>query len=62
MFQLPVWARFYDVPLKGRHIGGNAMILGNKVGEYVMHDTRETLGLEKSMRVRVESLSRSILI
>lgn len=53
LFRLPIWVRFYDVPFKGRYNEGNAMILGNKVGEFLMHDKREMLGMEKSMRIRV---------
>lgn len=50
---LPVWARFYDVSFKERQNEGNVIILGNKVGEFLMHDKRETSGMEKSMRIRV---------
>lgn len=52
LFFLPVWVRFYDIPFKGRQNEGNAMILGNKVGEFVAYDKRATTGLEKSMRIR----------
>lgn len=51
LFQLPIWVRFYDVSFKGRYNEGNAMILGNKVGDFLMHDKRKTLGMEKSMRI-----------
>lgn len=53
LFQLPVWVRFYDIPFKGRHNEGNALILGNKVGEFLLHDKRELLRMEKLMRLRV---------
>lgn len=52
---LPVWARFHDVPFKGRQNEGNALILGNKVGEFLLHDKRGTFGMEKLMRIRVLS-------
>lgn len=53
LFHLPIWVRFYDIPFKGRQNDGNALVLGNKVGEFLQHDKREMLGIEKSMRIRV---------
>lgn len=53
LYWLLVWVRFYDIPFKGRQNESNALILGNKVGQFVAHDKRETSGLEKSLRIRV---------
>lgn len=35
LFHLPVWARFYDIPFKGRGRIENAKMLGNKVGVFL---------------------------
>lgn len=34
-FQMPIWARFYDVPFKGRMNEANAKMLGDKVGQFI---------------------------
>lgn len=53
LYHLPVWARFYNVPFKGCQNENNAIILGNKVGEFLAQDKRDCIGMEKSMRIRV---------
>lgn len=52
-FLLPIWARFYDVPFKGRMNEDNAMMLRSKIGQFVTMEHDDYSGLEKSMRVRV---------
>lgn len=52
-FQLLLWARFYDVPFKGRMNEANAKMLGEKVGQFIMVEQEDYSGLEKSMRIRV---------
>ena len=52
-YDLPIWARFYDIPFKGRMNDGNAKLLGEKVGKFVAMEPEEYSGLEKSMRIGV---------
>ncbi|CAO2821304.1 unnamed protein product [Amaranthus hypochondriacus] len=52
-FHLPMWARFYDVPFKGRMHEANAKMMGDKVGQFISMEQEDYSGLEKSMRIRV---------
>ena len=53
LFHLPIWARFYDIPFKGRGNDDNERVLGNKIGVFleVVKSTRGSF--EKSMRIKV---------
>lgn len=52
-FGLPIWARVYNVPFRGRHNDENIRILGDKIGEYIDTDRTENMSMEKSLRIRV---------
>lgn len=54
IFYLPIWARFYDVPFRGRGNKENARVLGNKVGEFLEVAKPSGYSLEESLRVRVK--------
>lgn len=51
---LPLWARFYDIPFKGRGNEANARMLGDKLGEYMEMAKGNGCSIEKSVRVRVK--------
>lgn len=55
IYKLPMWVRFYDLPLKGRSNDENARVLGNKVGEFVEMLKVEKGSMEKSLRIRKPS-------
>ncbi|KAL2935764.1 Sensitive to high expression protein 9-like protein mitochondrial [Bienertia sinuspersici] len=48
---LPIWARVYDLPFKGRGNETNARMIGDKIGSYIGVDKSESL--DKSLRIRV---------
>lgn len=50
---LPIWARVYNVPFRGRYNEDNARILGDKIGAYIDTDKTENMGMEKSLRIWV---------
>lgn len=54
MFHLPIWARFYDIPFKGRGNDDNARVLGNKIGVFMEASKSKRSGFDKSMRIRVK--------
>lgn len=54
IFYLPLWARFYDIPFKGRGNEANARMLGNKIGVYLEMAKSSGCNIEKSLRVRVK--------
>lgn len=53
IYHLPIWARFYDIPFRGRGNVENAKILGNKLGEFLEVAKLSRYSFEKSMRVKV---------
>lgn len=66
-FSLPMWVRIYEVPFRGRYNEENARMLGDKVGEFMEMDKYDSLGMEKSLRIRVKvdvckPLKRSVSI
>lgn len=52
-YALPIWIRIYNAPFRGRYNENNARILGEKLGDYMEMDRTESLGMEKSLRIRV---------
>lgn len=52
-YALPMWVRIYNIPFRGRFNENNARVLGEKIGEYVDMDKSESIGMEKSLRIRV---------
>lgn len=52
-YSLPIWARVYNVPFRGRYNETNARIIGDKIGEFIELDKTKSLGMEKSLRIRV---------
>lgn len=54
IFFLPIWARFYDIPFKGRGNEENARMLGNKIGIYMGMVKSSGYNIEKSLRIRVK--------
>lgn len=54
VFELPLWVRIYNMPLKGRLNIANVEKLGNKPGEFVRVDNSTSMGIDKSLRVRVK--------
>lgn len=52
-FALPMWVRVYNVPFRGRYNEDNARILGNKIGDNIAMDKTDSLGMERSIRLRV---------
>lgn len=53
IFHLPLWARFYDIPFKGRGNDGNAKVLGDNIGMFLEASKSPRGGIEKSMRIKV---------
>lgn len=54
LFELPVWARIYNLPLKGRLIITNMEAIGKKIGAFVRLDGSGSMGIDKSIRMRVK--------
>lgn len=52
-FALPIWARIYNVPFRGRYNESNARVMGDKIGEYMEMDKIYSLGMKKSLYIRV---------
>lgn len=60
-FALPLWARIYDIPFRGRCNESNARMMGIKLGSIWKWISRivwewknpDSLGMEKSLRIRV---------
>lgn len=50
---LPIWARVYNIPFRGRYKEDNARMIGDKIGRYIEMDKTDNLGMEKSLRIRV---------
>ena len=54
MYELPMWARIYNLPVKGRLNMANVEKLGNKIGKFVKMDNSGSLGINKSIRLGVK--------
>lgn len=48
-YGLPIWARAYNVPFRGRYNESNVRILGDKIGDFIDFDKTESRGMEKSL-------------
>ncbi|XP_021859879.2 uncharacterized protein [Spinacia oleracea] len=53
LHKVPFWIRVYDLPLRGRNNENNAKAIGNKLGEFVSMDKSDSVGINKSLRIRV---------
>lgn len=53
LYYVPLWARVYDLPMRGRNNEQNAKTLGNKIGVYLSMDRTDVIGINKSLRIRV---------
>ncbi|XP_074313724.1 uncharacterized protein LOC141648916 [Silene latifolia] len=51
--RLPIWARVYDLPIKGRTNEANLRRLGEQLGTYVVRDDSPYPELEKAVRIQV---------
>lgn len=52
-FALPIWVRIYNVPFRGWCDESNARMLGEKIRDFLEVDKSDILGMEKSLRLRV---------
>ncbi|XP_074318787.1 uncharacterized protein LOC141655617 [Silene latifolia] len=67
LYCLPIWARVYDLPIKGRMNEANLRRLGDQLGMYVDIDDAQFPEMERAVRIRVlhdirKSLNRSVEI
>lgn len=62
LFALPMWVRVYNLPFKGRLNLNNVEALGKKLGEFVKMDSSGSLGIDKSIRLRIKIDVRKPLI
>lgn len=62
LFELPLWVRVYNLPFKGRLNHQNFEAIGNKIGTFVKIDCSGSLGIDKSLRMRVLIDVRKALI
>ena len=53
LFSLPMWVRIYNLPFKGRMNVKNIEAIGKKIGSFVKVDNSGSLGIDKSLRMRV---------
>lgn len=50
---LPMWVRVYNLPFKGRLNMMNVEAIGKKIGQFVKMDASGSVGIDKSIRLRV---------
>lgn len=50
---LPIWVRVYNLPFKGRLNTKNVENVANKIGIFVKMDRSRSMGIDKSIRIRV---------
>lgn len=60
--QFPMWVRVYNLPFKGRLNKDNVQVIGNKIGNFTRMDSSGTVGIDKSIRLRVMIDARKPLI
>ncbi|XP_074270795.1 uncharacterized protein LOC141594694 [Silene latifolia] len=53
LFQLPMWACIYDLPIKGRTNLANLSKLGAQLGRFVAKDEVDAPELERVVRIRI---------
>ncbi|KAL2898306.1 hypothetical protein RDABS01_040088, partial [Bienertia sinuspersici] len=53
LHSMPIWARFYNLPFKGRGNDSNAQMLANKIGNFVCIDKSSDMEIECSLRMRI---------
>ncbi|XP_074297122.1 uncharacterized protein LOC141627800 [Silene latifolia] len=53
LFYLPIWARIYDIPIKGRMNEENLRRLGAPLGSYVAKDDAPFPEMERAVCIRV---------
>ncbi|XP_074277242.1 uncharacterized protein LOC141600883 [Silene latifolia] len=53
LYNLPIWARVYDLPLKGRSNEANLRRIGTQIGHYVGVDEAPFPEMERAVRIRV---------
>lgn len=53
LFELPMWVRVYNLPFKGRMQRENVEAMGKKVGRFIKADMSGSVGIDKSIRLRI---------
>lgn len=53
IFHLPMWIRVYNLLFKGRFNIMNVEAIGNKLGNFIKFDISGSVGIDKSIRIRV---------
>ncbi|KAL2928796.1 Gag polyprotein [Bienertia sinuspersici] len=53
LYYLPIWARVYNLPFKGRFNSTNVESVGNKIGTFVKVDKSGSMGINKSIGLKV---------
>ena len=53
LWELPMWVRVYNLPFKGRLNVMNVEAIGNKLGSFIKLDNSGSMGIDKSIRIRV---------
>lgn len=62
LYELPMWVRVYNLPFKGRLNLTNVEALGNKLGTFIKVDNSGSIGIDKSIRLRVNIDVRKPLV
>lgn len=53
LHELPMWVRVYNLPFKGRLKRENVEALGKKIGRFIKADVFGSVGIDKSIRPRI---------
>lgn len=53
LFELPLWVRVYNLPFKRRTQRENVEAIGKKIGRYIKADCSGSVGIHKSIRLRI---------
>lgn len=53
LFALPMWVRVYNLPFKGRLNTKNVEAIGKKIGSFVKIDNSGSIGIDKSIHLRI---------
>lgn len=54
LYKLPLWVRVYNLPFRGRLNILNLESVGKKIGEYIRLDSSGSVGIDKSIRMRIK--------